>query len=97
VPVNEVLDVKIPHLSDPYSIQVHGRVREEYPDRYDLLVNSLYEAVHSDEMRRLSDQQDLTPFLRYMSPAECEQFVTDYLNMLAEFKPAMQRDVEEMQ
>jgi tripartite-type tricarboxylate transporter receptor subunit TctC len=96
VPANQVLDFKMPDLYEPYAVQVHGAVRTKYPDRYKKLVTSMKEAYESKEFRALADKQDFTPFLKYMSPEECVQFIKDYLNMLAKFKPAMERDTKEM-
>ena len=93
VPVNQVLDVKIPDLVEPYAVQVHGRVRQQYPQRYEKLVSSLREAVASPTFRAAADAQDLTPFIRYMGPEECDRFVRDYLALLKEFRPAMERDL----
>jgi tripartite-type tricarboxylate transporter receptor subunit TctC len=86
----------MPDLYEPYAVQVHGAVRTKYPDRYKKLVTSMKEAYESKEFRALADKQDFTPFLKYMSPEECVQFIKDYLNMLAKFKSAMERDTKEM-
>ena len=93
VPANQVLDVRVPDLVEPYAVQVHGKVRELYPDRYEKLVRSLRQAVASQTFRTAADAQNLTPFLRYMSPDECRKFVNDYLQLLKEFRPAMERDL----
>lgn len=95
-PANELLGVNLPSLVEPYAVQVHGAVRDRYPDRYEKLVNTLRDAMETPEFRRLADQQDLTPFVKYRSPESCEQFVRDYLRLLAAFRPAMERDLAEM-
>lgn len=95
-PANELLNLNIPPLVEPYAVQVHGAVRDRYPDRYEKLVNTLRDAIETPEFQRLADQQDLTPFVKYRSPQDCEQFMHRYLSWLAEFRPAMERDLLEM-
>lgn len=96
VPANEVLDFKMPDLVEPYPVQINSVVKEKYPDHYEKLVSTLRQTVESAEFKRKAEDQDLTPFLQYMTPAECEQAIADYLQLLKKFKPAMEKDVNQM-
>jgi tripartite-type tricarboxylate transporter receptor subunit TctC len=93
---NDVLDFKMPILSVPMAVQVNGAIRSKYPERYKKLVTSLRETLESKAFRTLADKQELTPFVKYMSPEECKQFIDFYLNLVGKYKPAMERDMKSM-
>jgi len=96
VPVNDVLDFKMPDLIEPYTVQVNTKVKEKYPERYQKLVSSLKETVESKEFKQAAEKQKLTAFIKYMTPEEVDQSIVDYLKMLGKFKPAMEKDVKDM-
>lgn len=96
VPANQVLDVKIPNLSEPYLFLVSAAVKKEHPENYRKLVDSMKVMHGSEEFRKAADAQDLTPFLKYMSPEECEAFMKDYLDLLKTYRPAMEKDLQSM-
>lgn len=97
VPVNEVLDVEIPNLIEPYAMQVAAETAEQNPETYELLVSSFAEAAQSEAVETAAaGNQDLNLFLNYRDPENCRQFLTDYLALLAEFRPAMERDLDNL-
>lgn len=97
VPANEVLDVEMPHLIEPYAMQMSAEARENNPETYETMVSSLKEAVQSDAVKEAAaENQHLDLFLNYRSPDECAQFVDDYLTLLAEFRGAMEKDLDNM-
>ena len=50
----------------------------------------------SKEYKLAAEKQDLTPFIKYMTPEEVDQSIVDYLDMLVKFKPAMEKDLKDM-
>ncbi len=95
VPVNEVLDVKIPNLLEPYSVMCSGKVKKNHPKNFEKLVNTFKQTVESPEFKKAAEKQQLTPFLAYMSPKETDQAIVDYLDMLKKFRPAMEKDIKQ--
>jgi tripartite-type tricarboxylate transporter receptor subunit TctC len=96
VPVNQVLDVKIPTMLEPYSAQVVTDVKRKNPDHYKKLVDSYRAMMDSKELKQTAKKHKLTRFLKYLSPAECDKWIKDYLVLLKDFKPAMVRDIKGM-
>lgn len=96
VPANSVLDVKIPNLEEPYAMFIAGAVRSEEPEIFSQLVKSYNAAVASPEFRAVAEKDNLTPFLVNWDAARCEQFVADYVSLVKQYLPAMERDLKEM-
>jgi tripartite-type tricarboxylate transporter receptor subunit TctC len=96
VPVNEVLDVKIPNLSEPYAMFVSSAVREKNPDVFAQLVSSYGQAVASPEFRAAADKDNLTPFLVDWDADRCSAFVTEYVALVKQYLPAMEKDLKDM-
>lgn len=97
VPVNEVLDVQLPNLTEPYAMQVAAEVAEQNPETYDFLVSTFAEAAQSEAIETAAaDNQYLNLFLNYRDPESCKQWLVDYLALLAEFLPAMERDLDNL-
>lgn len=96
VPVNDVLDVKMPNLEEPYAMYCAAAVKKENPARYDKLVSTWSQATKSETFLKASETQNLRPFLKEMDGDACTQFMNDYLKMLAEIKPAMEDDLKKM-
>jgi putative tricarboxylic transport membrane protein len=95
-PAREVLDFDMPNLSEPYGALVSARTREENPEIYDQLASTFQEALASEEFREAAAEQDLLPFVNPWGPEECESFIDEYLDLLAEYRESMERDVAEM-
>jgi putative tricarboxylic transport membrane protein len=96
VPVNDVLDVKMPNLEEPYSMYCAAAVKKENPDIYAKLVSTWGQATKSELFMKAAEKQNLTPFLKEMDGNACTKFMNDYLAMLAEIKPAMEADLQSM-
>jgi putative tricarboxylic transport membrane protein len=97
VPVNQVLNVKIPDLVEPYAMQMSAAAASKVPDTYKQLVSSLETAVKSDEAKQAASQaQHLDLFMTYRNPESCKKFIQDYLTLLTEFKKPMERDLDQM-
>lgn len=96
VPANEVLDVEIPHLSEPYAMFCSGAVRDENPEVFETLVSSFRETVASDEFREAAQAEDLTDFLVDWDADDTSAFVDNYVALVDEYLPLMRADVEEM-
>ncbi len=96
VPVNDVLDVKMPNLEEPYAMYCSAAVKKDNPATYDKLVSTWGQATKSETFLKAAETQNLTPFLKEMDGDACTKFMNDYLEMLAEIKPAMEADLDNM-
>ncbi|NNU79052.1 hypothetical protein HMH01_01250 [Halovulum dunhuangense] len=95
-PANEVLPFDMPYLSEPYCAQISAQSAADHPDRHARLVETLEATLSDPEFLAGADAQNLTPFVQFMDPGECNQFITEYLALLAEFRASMERDLENM-
>lgn len=95
-PASEVLDFDMPELNEPYGAHVSATTAQEHPDRYKLLCDTFIEAMASDQFKELAQKQDLAFFTEPWDAERCQQFCDDYLAMLSEYRPAMEKDVESM-
>ena len=96
VPVNDVLDVEMPNLEEPYAMYCATAVKKENPDRFAKMVSTWGQATKSESFMKSAKVQNLTPFLKEMDGDACTKFMNDYLAMLAEIKPAMEADLQNM-
>jgi putative tricarboxylic transport membrane protein len=96
VPVNSVLDVKIPNLEEPYAMFVPSSVRDESPEVFATLVKTYKDAVASPEFRAVAEKDNLAPFLVDWEADRCEQFVADYVALVQQYLPAMEKDLKDM-
>lgn len=95
-PADQVLDFKVPHLSEPYSVAVSVKVKEQHPDRYQRLVETFVDTIKSDEFKNAAKTQGLLPFVDVWNPDQCSAFITEYLDLLHQYYPAMQKSVESL-
>jgi tripartite-type tricarboxylate transporter receptor subunit TctC len=95
-PAAEVLPFEMPHLYEPYGAMTSARTKAEHPDRFERLRSTFAEAMTTATFRDAAAEQNLAPFAKLWSAEECPQFMTDYLAMLADYKPSMEQDLAEM-
>jgi len=95
-PANEVLDFEMPFLQEPYGAMVSSEVAENHPDVFETLSDTFNEALRSEAFLEAAEEQNLHFFSDPWGPARIEQFITDYLAMLAEYRESMERDVQQM-
>lgn len=95
-PANSVLDVKIPNLSEPYAMFVSSGVRDENPEVFEKLVTSYGAAVASPEFRAAAEKDNLTPFLVDWDADRCSEFVAEYVALVKQYLPAMEKDLKDM-
>lgn len=96
VPVNSVLDVRIPNLEEPYAMFVSGEVRDEQPEVFAKLSESYGAAVASEGFHMAAERDDLTPFLVDWDADRCRDFAADYVSLVQEYLPAMEADLVDM-
>ncbi len=96
VPANDVLDVEIPALSEPYAMFCSAAVRDENPEAFSTLVSSFKETVNSNEFRAAAASEDLAEFLVDWDADATSKFVEEYVALVDEYLPIMRTDVEEM-
>lgn len=69
-----------------------GGLEDEYPDRYEALVESYAEVFERDDFRsRTEDQGGLNKILNYQNPEETEQEVQNYSEFMEEFASLFER------
>ncbi len=95
-PADDVLPFSMPYLSEPYAAQVSAQSAADHPDRFERLSETFQETLEHPDFLQGADDQDLTPFVSFMGPRECDEWVADYLALLDEFRPGMEADLEEM-
>lgn len=95
-PAAEVLPFDMPDLYEPYAAQVSAQSAEDYPERYERLIDTFRETLEHEDFLAGADDQGLTSFVNFMGPEECDEFIADYLELLEEFQPGMQADLDEM-
>lgn len=93
---NEALNMQLPHLIEPYAIQVSAQTREKNPEIFEAMVKALQETVESDakvkETAAMNQNFDL--FLKHRSPESCDKFFTDYLDLLATYRDDLKKDLD---
>lgn len=95
-PADDVLPFKMPYLSEPYCAQISGRSAADHPDRYQRLVETFEATLSDPDFVAGADAQSLTPFVSFMGPDACKQWIDEYVALLAEFRGSMQADLDEM-
>ena len=95
-PANEVLPFDMPYLAEPYCAQISSKTAQDHPDRFQKLAETFEQTLQDPEFIAGADAQNLTPFVRFMGPEECQSWVDDYVALLAEYRPSMEADLEEM-
>jgi tripartite-type tricarboxylate transporter receptor subunit TctC len=95
-PANQVLDFDMPHLREPYGALVSAEVKENHPEVFETLSSTFMEALRSEEFRSAAEQQDIHFFAEVWGPERMEQFIKEYIALLDEYRPAMEKDLEEM-
>lgn len=96
VPANDVLDVTLPDLEEPYSMFCAASVRRDNPEAFDTLVSSFQSAVTSEDFREAAQAEDLTGFLVDWDGARTDAFVDEYVSLIEEYMPAMEADLADM-
>ncbi|WP_296644898.1 Bug family tripartite tricarboxylate transporter substrate binding protein [Roseinatronobacter sp.] len=95
-PADDVLPFSMPYLSEPYCAQISSQSAANHPDHYARLVETFEQTLRDPEFVAGADAQSLTPFVNFMSPAECSTWVEEYVALLAEFRDSMESDLEDM-
>ncbi len=95
-PASEVLDFEMPNLFEPYCAVVSAQTAADNPEVYDELVTTFAEALRSETFKEAAAEQNLLPFVDVWGPDRCAAFIDDYLALLAEYRPAMEKDLQEM-
>lgn len=96
VPVNDVMDVELPNLEEPYAMYCSAKVKQDNPEVYEKLVSTWQTATQSETFKQAAKTQNLVPFLRRMDGEASTKFMNDYLALLADIKPAMEEDLKRM-
>jgi tripartite-type tricarboxylate transporter receptor subunit TctC len=97
VPVNQVLGVQLPALTEPYAMQIATEAATNNPEIYQSMVTALKQAANSPKTREAAAaNQSLDLFLKYRDPENCSQFVRSYLDLLAQYRGAMQADLDSL-
>mgnify|MGYP005997350489 CR=1 FL=1 len=94
VPVNEVLDVDMPDLLEPYAMFCSASVRDENPDAFETLTTAFSEAVASEAFRAAAKQDNLTPFLSGWDSETTQAFAEEYIALFNQYLSAMEKDLE---
>jgi len=95
-PADDVLPFDMPYLSEPYCAQISRQSATDHPDRYQRLIETFQETLEHPDFKAGADAQDLTPFVSFMGPDECNEWVAEYVGLLEEFRGSMESDLEEM-
>lgn len=94
VPANEVLNVEIPTLVEPYAMFCAASVRDDSPEAFETLTTAFSDAVSSEAFREAALQENLTPFLSGWDSARTQAFAEDYIALFNQYLPAMEKDLE---
>jgi tripartite-type tricarboxylate transporter receptor subunit TctC len=95
-PAKEALDFEMPNLKEPYGALVSAQVRDNHPEVFEKLSSTFMEALKSDAFREAAEEQDIHFFAEVWGPDRMNQFIEEYIALLDEYRPAMERDLEEM-
>lgn len=93
---NEALNMNLPYLIEPYAIQLAAETKERNPEIFDAMVTALKATIENDaqvkEAAAMNQNFDL--FLRYRTPEECDGFLAEYLELLANYRDELQKDLD---
>lgn len=65
-----------------------GGLQEEYPDRFEMLVDSYEEAMESDEFQEAAEEQgNLDLIVNYQGPEETQEEVEAYSEFMEQYQP----------
>ena len=95
-PANQALDFDMPHLHEPYGAMVSAEVRDNHPDVFDKLASTFKQALQSEEYQTAAKEQDIHFFSEAWGPERTKQFLDEYMALLDEYRPAMERDLQNM-
>ena len=97
VPVNKALGTQLPNLTEPYAMQIATEAATNNPEIYQTMVTALQQAATSQKTKEAAAaNQSLDLFLKYRDPANCSEFVRSYLGLLAQYRDAMQADLDSL-
>lgn len=95
-PASEALDFDMPNLQEPYGAMVSADVAENHPEVFQTLSETFTQALRSEAFLTAAEEQNLHFFSTPWGPERTEQWIAGYLAMLAEYRPSMERDLEQM-
>lgn len=91
--LNDVLGTDIPEILEPYAVYVRKDTQDEYPERYEKLEETFRKAF--DSLKEMpEDEHDIQPFLDYRTPAECREFIDEFMSLFYEYEQAMEEDAD---
>lgn len=95
-PASQELDFEMPDLHEPYGAMVSAQVRDNHPGVFEELSSTFIQALESDEFRRAAEEQDIHFFSQAWGPDRMNRFIEEYIALLDEFRPAMEKDIQDM-
>ena len=93
---NEALNAKLPYLFEPYAIQIAAETKEKNPDVFKAMVDALKETVENDAKVKAAaaKNQNFDLFLKHRTPESCQAFITEYLELLADYRGELKKDLD---
>lgn len=86
-PVNEVFNTSIPVLSGNRTWAVHRSVKEEHPDRYEVLTRTVREAHNDPEtVKAYANAGVPEEFVEFSNADECEALAESFLELTERYK-----------
>lgn len=92
----EALDFEMPHLQEPYGAMVSAEVKNNHPEVFETLSSTFMAALQTDTFREAATEQNIHFFAEAWGPERMNEFISEYISLLDEYRPAMERDLEEM-
>ena len=88
--VNSVFDTSIPVLSGNRAWAIHNSVIEEYPERYEILKDTIKKVFEDSELENALDRSGVPPeFSQYLDEKECAALAKSFLDLTERYKDAL--------
>lgn len=79
-----------PNLVEPFAFMVRKSTETSHPEAYQKLVETFKEAVSSPKTLEMAEQLNMTPFIDYWTPEQCEAYLQDFQKIWEKYQHLME-------
>lgn len=87
--LKEATGKAFPNLVEPFAFMVNKGVAASHPEVYKKLVETFKAAISSPKAQAMAKQQNMTPFIDYWSPEQCEAYLQDFQEIWQKYEYLM--------
>lgn len=87
--LHEIIKEKVPYVTNARFIALHSSVKEKYPDRYQILLNTLEKAYKNPEYQKALQDSKRDKISMWLGPEESDRLNREFHETVLEYKSAL--------